>query len=251
MEGPRINAIATPAPSVFARRGFLGVLTLDTRFPRLPGDIGNPASFEVPTLTRVVRGASPALVVLSAQGQRDANLGAPFVRALHELEAAGASAITTSSGVLVLMQGELQAQANVPVVTSSLLLLPGLLASHAKVGVLTVSAGQLGDAFFAAAGVAASRMDDVVVEGVDPAGEFAATFVGNRETMDFARVRAEVVDAARRLHARAPEVTQLVLECTNMPPYVRDIEAATGLRCWSLLQAERLFAPLRWPRERA
>jgi hypothetical protein len=149
------------------------------------------------------------------------------------------------------MQGELQAQANVPVVTSSLLLLPGLLASHAKVGVLTVSAGHLGDAFFAAAGVAASRMDDVVVEGVDPAGEFAATFVGNRETMDFARVRAEVVDAARRLHARAPEVTQLVLECTNMPPYVRDIEAATGLRCWSLLQAERLFAPLRWPRERA
>jgi hypothetical protein len=251
MEASRINAIATPAPSVFARRGFLGVLTLDTRFPRLPGDIGNPASFEVPTMTRVVRGARPGLVVQSAQGQRDAQLVAPFARTMRELVEAGASAITTSCGFLVLMQAELQALSNVPVVTSSLMLLPELLASHARVGVLTVSAQHLGEDYLAAAGVVPARIDDVVIEGMDPDGEFVRTFVGDRESMDFARVRGEVVDAAKRLHARAPDVTQLVLECTNMPPYVREIEAATGLRCWSLLQAERLFAPMRFAREPA
>ena len=79
--------MAVTAPSVFARRGFLGVLTLDTNFPRLVGDIGNPASFGVPALTRMVRGAKPELVVQSASGQRDAQLLAPFADAMHELEA--------------------------------------------------------------------------------------------------------------------------------------------------------------------
>jgi hypothetical protein len=217
------------------------VLTLDTRFPRLPGDIGNPASFDVPVLTRVVRGARPEQAVQSAAGQRDAGLLAPFVRTMRELEAEGAAAITTSCGFLVLMQRQLQAHARVPVVTSSLLLLPVLLQAYRRVGVLTVSSRHLDGEFLAAAGVAASRVDDVVIEGVDPQGEFANVFVGNRPDMDFARVRREVVEAARRLSARAEDLTDVVLECTNMPPYARDIEAATGLRCWSLLQWRQLL----------
>jgi hypothetical protein len=243
MEAPRINAIAAPTPSVFARRGFLGVLTLDTRFPRLIGDIGNPASFAVPTLTRVVHGARPDQAVQSAEGQRDAALLDPFLRTMRELESAGAAAITTSCGFLVMLQQDLQAQAKVPVVTSSLLLLPKLLDSNRRVGVLTVSAKHLGAEFLAAAGVPPQRMDDVVIEGVDPDGEFVRVFVGNRPAMDFDRVRREVVEAAKRLHARAPDITDVVLECTNMPPYVREIENATSLHCWSLLQSVQEIRP--------
>lgn len=243
MEAPRINAIAAPTPSVFARRGFLGVLTLNTRFPRLVGDIGNPASFAVPTLTRVVHGARPEQAVQSAAGQRDAALLDPFLRTMRELEAAGAAVITTSCGFLVLLQEDLQAQAKVPVITSSLLLLARLLDANRRVGVLTVSAKHLGEEFLAAAGVPAQRIGDVVIEGVDPQGEFAQVFVGNRPTMDFDRVRREVVEAAKRLHARAPDITDVVLECTNMPPYVRQIEDATGLRCWSLLQMVQEIRP--------
>lgn len=249
MDAPRINAIARSPPSVFARRGFLGVLTLDTRFPRLPGDIGNPMSFSVPTLTRVVRDTLPQDAVQSAAGQLEADLFTPFSRAMRELEAMGAAAITTSCGFLVLMQERLQAQANVPVVTSSLLMLPALLEKHPRIGVLTISAANLGEDYLAAAGVPASRMGDVLVEGVDPQGHFAQAFLGNRPGMDFARVRRDVLDAAKRLRERDRDLTDVVLECTNMPPYARGIEAATGLRCWSLLQSERLLAPLR--RERA
>lgn len=245
MEAQRINAIAAPAPSVFARRGFLGVLTLDTRFPRLPGDIGNPASFGVPTRTRVVRGARPELVVRSAADQRAAGLLDPFVRALRGLEAAGALAITTSCGFLVLMQHELQARAAVPVVTSSLLLLPRLLESRRRVGVLTVSGRLLGEEFLSAAGVPAARLPDVVIEGVDPDGEFARVFVGNRPTMDVGKARRDVVEAAKRLRARAGDLADLVLECTNMPPHAGAIEEATGLKCWSLLQSDALRGPWR------
>ena len=44
----------------------LGVVMLDTRFPRLPGDIGNPATFAFPVRYSVVAGASPSRVVIAA-----------------------------------------------------------------------------------------------------------------------------------------------------------------------------------------
>jgi hypothetical protein len=113
------------------------------------------------------------------------------------------------------------------------------------VGVLTVSARHLGEDFLVAAGVPASRMDDVAIEGVDPDGEFARAMLKNWPAFDFARARHDVVEAARRLHERDPAITDVVLECTNMPPYAAEIGRATGLRCWSLLQSEVLLAPLR------
>ena len=248
MEAQRINAIASPAPSVFASARFLAILTLDTRFPRLPGDIANPASFSVPAVTRVVHGARPDQAVQTAARQQGAGLFKPFLAALRDVECAGAAAITTSCGFLVLLQAQLQAESSVPVVTSSLLLLPDLLQKRSSVGVLTISARDLGEEYLHAAGVPPSRLGDVTVEGVDPGGEFAQAILGNRESFDYTRARRDVLDAARRLQERDRSLTDVVLECTNLPPYVRDIEAATGLRCWSLLQCERLLAPLRPPR---
>ncbi len=246
-EGQRINAIAAPAPSVLTPgTRFLGVLALDTRFPRLVGDIGNPASFRVPAMTRVVRNAKPEHAVQNAAGQRAAGLLAPCCDVMRELEREGAAAITTSCGFLVLLQQQLQAAARVPVVTSSLLLLPGLLEQNEQVGVLTVSAKHLGEEFLEAAGVSAGRMQDVLVEGMERESAFARTFLGNEASMDFDAVARDVVDAAVRLKKRAPHLAELVLECTNMPPYARRIEQATGLRTWSLLQSPLLMAPFHW-----
>jgi hypothetical protein len=52
-----------------------------------------------------------------------------------------------------------------------------------------------------------------------------------------------VVAAARALKQRAPAVDSVVLECTNLPPYATQIEQATGLRTFSLLQCETLLRP--------
>ena len=60
---------------------------LDTRFPRVPGDIGNAATFAFPVRYRAVRGASPRRVVV----QRDLALLAPFIAAARELERDGAT----------------------------------------------------------------------------------------------------------------------------------------------------------------
>jgi hypothetical protein len=246
MKDARISASIGPAPRVFPSGAAprLGILMLDTRFPRPLGDIGNPASWPVPTLRKVVPRLAPGVVVQSAAGLRAAGVVPELRAALLELQAAGCQALTTSCGFLVLLQQELQAGLRVPLVSSSLLQLPELLAREQRVGVLTISAAHLGEQHLLAAGVARERLGDVVVQGVDPAGEFARAILGNDTQMDLEQAGIDVVAAAAELARRAPDVRSVVLECTNMPPYAERIAAATGLRMHSLLDAQVLLEAL-------
>jgi hypothetical protein len=228
-----------------ADTAFLGILMLETRFPRPPGDIGHPDSFPVPTRRRVVGGATAVKVVRDAPGLAASGLVDDFVVAARRFESEGALAITTSCGFLVLFQRELQDAVGVPLVTSSLVLLPALLESDRQIGLLTISAASLGRAHLTAAGVPCERMADVIVQGMDPGGEFAGAIMNDRPHLDHLKAAAEAVAAARTLKRRAPHLRTLVLECTNLPPYAAQIEQATGLRTVSLLDCETLLQPFR------
>ncbi len=74
----------------------LGLVMLKTRFPRLVGDIGNPATFPFETLTREVEAATVASVVTDEEISPEVERG--ILAAAVELERAGASLITTSCG---------------------------------------------------------------------------------------------------------------------------------------------------------
>lgn len=241
MNGPRIIANPGPGDSVIppvaggSATGFVGVLMLDTKFPRPPGDIGHADSLGHPVRHAVIEGAWPSKVVASADSLRASGLAEIFATSARELEREGAYAITTSCGFLVLLQRQLQEAVSVPVVTSSLLHLPRLLAREARAGVLTISAAHLGREHLLAAGVAPGRLADVIVQGVEPAGEFARAILDNRASMDLSRAQMDVVSAALELKARAPNLCSVVLECTNMPPYAPAIRAATGWQLYSLL----------------
>jgi hypothetical protein len=199
--------------------GSLGVLMLDTRFPRVPGDIGHAASMPFPVRYRVVRGASPKRVVL----ERDPALLRPFVDAARALVDDGVTAITTSCGFLVLFQEALQAELPVPVWTSSLLQLPDLQRAGV-VGVVTVDAASFALDLLRAAGAAR----DTPVEGLEEGCGFQRTLLLDEADLDVDAARAATVNAALRLVAKRPDVRAIVLECTNMPPYADAVRRATG-----------------------
>ena len=105
----------------FNQYGFtVGILMLDTRFPRIPGDMGNATTFPFPVRYHRVTGANPDLVVRrGAEG-----LLPNFIEGARALEREGVGAITTNCGFLIKYQRELAAAVSVPVFTSSLLLVP-------------------------------------------------------------------------------------------------------------------------------
>jgi Asp/Glu/hydantoin racemase len=203
----------------------LGILMLDTRFPRIPGDMGNAATWPFPVLYRVVRGADPERVVL--QGAR--GLLPDFIAAARDLVDLGAEAITTTCGFLSLFQRELAEAVNVPVATSSLMQVPWVQATlppGRRVGVVTVSRAALTPAHLEAAGAPA----DTPLAGTETGAEFYPVIVGGeRPDLDVARAEADIVAAGRELVARHPEVGAIVLECTNMPPYAAALAEAVGL----------------------
>lgn len=218
----------------------LGVLMLQTQFPRPAGDVGHPASFRMPVRWHVVQGATPCRVVQQA----DAALLRPFIDAAHELVSQGARALTTGCGFLVRFQQELQAALPVPVWTSSLLKLPEL----RRPGVLTVDAASLGPKELACAGAAA----DTPVEGLAPGCSLQRTLLQDLPTLDALQARRDVVRAAVRLVQRHPGLDSIVLECTNMPPYADAVAQATGLPVHHLMTlVHERWARLHLPRHPA
>ena len=207
----------------------IGILMLEARFPRIPGDMGNAATWPFPVLYRVVREATPERVVRrNAEGLKDA-----FIAAARDLVADGADGITTNCGFLSLFQEAIAAAAGVPVATSSLMQVPmveRLLPPGRRAGILTISGSTLTTAHLAAAGA----RPDTPIGTTEGGREFTRAILGNELELDVEAARADNVEAAERLVEAHPEVGALVLECTNMIPYAADIRAATGLPVFAM-----------------
>jgi hypothetical protein len=210
----------------------IGILTLDTQFPRIPGDIGNAATFPFPVRYHRVQGASPELVV--RQGCRE--LLPAFIEGAQFLEREGVRAITTSCGFLAKFQPQLAAAVSIPVFTSSLMLVPmvhRMLPPGKAVGVLTVDAASLTPADFEGAGITGDMR--LAIAGLEAEREFTRVLIGNQLVLDVEAARREHLRVAQRLCAEHPEVGAIVLECTNMPPFRADLQAATGLPVFDIV----------------
>lgn len=208
----------------------LGILMLEARFPRIPGDMGNATTWPFPVLYRVVRGASPDRVVL--QGAK--GLLPDFIEAAQDLVRLGAEAITTNCGFLSLFQAELAAAVNVPVATSSLMQVPWVQATlppGKRVGLLTVSGSTLTPAHLTAAGVPL----DIPRIGTETGREFFRVIIReDKPDLDIAAAEQDILDAGRELVARHPEIGAIVLECTNMPPYAAALQDALRLPVYDI-----------------
>jgi hypothetical protein len=222
----------------FNQYGFtVGILMLDTRFPRIPGDMGNAATFPFPVRYHRVPGADPDLVVRRGA----AALLPAFVDGARALEAEGVGAITTNCGFLAKFQADLTAAVHVPVFTSALMLVPlvhRMLGRDRAVGLLTVNASSLTAEHLAGAGITSDI--PLVIAGMETEKEFTRALLGDEMELDVDVAREEHVRVARRLVGEHPTVGAIVLECTNMPPYAADVQHVTGLPVFDITSLVRM-----------
>jgi Asp/Glu/hydantoin racemase len=210
----------------------LGVMMLDTTFPRPPGDVGNATTFDYPVFYETIDGADPVRVVR----EQDPDLLEPFVAGAENLVDRGAVAITTGCGFLLMFQEELAERIpEVPLFTSSLLQIPAvksMLGSDQQIGILSADEGRL-DAIDHP--VLTRNESRLVYEGVADSGPFQETVIEQTNPeLDLDAVGADVVAAAERL-VEGENVRAIIFECTNLRPYVDEVQEATGLPVFDYL----------------
>lgn len=220
----------------------LGILMLDTAFPRIRGDVGNPASYPFPVQLAIVPGAGSLDIV--RDGRPSPDLASGFLSAAQHLADNGAQALISSCGFLVSLQAEIAQAVSIPVMLSALSLHPFLKTLHGgrPIGILTASAPNLGPMALKAAGIADS--DTGLIAGLEGSTAFRTAILANKAEqggLDAHAIAHDVVDRARELLRLQPDMACFLLECGNLPPYAADIRAATGKPVYSILDGAVLM----------
>lgn len=208
----------------------VGILCLESRFPKPKGHVRNPLTFDFPTVQRLIRGVDiPRLLFHPTD-----DLLEPFVRAARELEADGVRAITGSCGFMARFQERIATEVRVPVLLSSLVQLPLVRLMHgteAQIGVLTASADALTPDHFRNCGV---DMASVHITGMEHQKEFRECILqGKRDDFDPETLEREVVETARNFAASA-RLDALLLECTDLSVFARTVQEAVSVPVYDI-----------------
>lgn len=210
----------------------IGILGLETYYAKLPGHIKNATTFDYPVVYKIVKGA----VVERLLHSPDQSLLEPFIEAVKELESEGVRAIVGSCGFLAAYQKQLADAVNVPLFTSSLLLVPlvsKFLRSDQKVGVVTASKSGLTDEHLKAVGC---ENVPLVISGMDAMPEFREVILENKRIeLDGEKLQDEIVAVAVDLVNNNNDIGALVLECTEMPVYAHLIQEQVNLPVFDII----------------
>ncbi len=208
----------------------IGILILDTKFPRIPGDIGNASSFNFPVRLKIVKGAFVSRAVYNS----DPTLLDLFIKAAKELEADGVKAITTSCGFTVLFQDQLAKAVRVPVFTSNLLVVPLIYKITGKrVGIITACSDALTKKHLRAANI--NESIPIAIAGLEKQKEFSRAILNNSDTMDPNKIEREVIETAILLKKNYPDIGSIVLECHNLSPYSASIQEVLELPVFDII----------------
>lgn len=219
----------------------LGILTLDTKFPRIPGDVGNASTYDFPVRLMKVQGALMSRVISSAKGTDEALLK-PFIDAARMLENEGVKAITTTCGFLAVFQEEISNAVNVPVFTSALLQVPmvsSMLGQKRRVGIITADSHALTDRHLKGVGIDQSKIN-VAIAGMQDTEEFARAILKDATDLDVEQASRDTVGVCKRLLNRHSDIGAFVFEDANLPPYARAVQDETGLPVFDIVSLANL-----------
>ncbi len=213
----------------------IGILMMDTKFPRIPGDPGNAATFDFPVCYKVVRD-----VFHGDRIPRDADeiLLKAFCKAARELEKDGCRAITTCCGFLAGFQRELADAVDIPVFTTTLTLIPmiaSMIGRKKQIGIFSERAQFMTDSLFEKSGWS-SRDYNICVSDLPEQSEFNELIIYNHESGDPDKIRESIRQMTKEHMKKYPDTGAIVLECQNFAPFGDVIAKESGVPVFGLNQ---------------
>ena len=153
---------------------------------------------------------------------------AEIIDAARELETEGVRAIIGACGYFAHFQRQVAEAVNVPVFLSSLCQLPIIklaLKPSQRIAVLAASGEDLKDTLLEKMG---ANPKDCLIQDIGKLESFAPIRYGRTE-LDNARLAKDLVQMSQAMVRENPDIGDILLECSDLPPYAYDIQAATGL----------------------
>lgn len=227
--GQTAQKINRPTP----KRSFgqaIGILLLDTVYPRIPGDVGNATTYNFPVMFRVVSGVVQEDILCEVPG---ASICRRLIEEAKELEAEGVKAITTSCGYFSYFQEEIADAVSIPVFTSSLIQVPlvaKMLGKNKRVGIICGNSRYLTETHMKKAGIDSSV--NVGVAGLD---KYWSIVNGPDPKNRLDGLEKALPKVAKELISKYPDIGALVFECANFPPGAAAVQEATGLPVFDIV----------------
>ncbi|MBV1895345.1 MAG: hypothetical protein KUG70_02725 [Rhodobacteraceae bacterium] len=208
------------------------VLQLDTRFPRVPGDVACKATYRGKVEIIRIPNATVAQVVSNRPDLIDITA---FETAVDR---ATGDVIVTSCGFLSYWQDHLASRTPKPFVSSALIALESLSRRYSAKEVLTLTFDKtsLTKQHF---GAYADYKAGVI--GLPDDMHLRRVISENRPTLDAARAGQELTKFLTKV--RRPHHKHLLLECTNLPPYKAALQSETGLKVTDILTCIETVRP--------
>lgn len=200
----------------------IGIIAVDLKYPKLPGNVVNATTFEYPVLYKKVEFEIEKLL------KGDPEIETIIINAAKDLEKDGVRAVIGACGFFANFQKSVAESIDIPAYLSSLIQIPMIktgLKTSQKVGVLTASVDNITEDTLRNVG---ASMDDCILMGI----EFEDGFTPIREdlrNMDNTLMCDTVVKAAIEMVNEHPEIGAILLECSDMPPYAHEIQKHLNL----------------------
>nr|WP_314876406.1 hypothetical protein [uncultured Pseudomonas sp.] len=179
----------------------------------LPGSLLNPETFDFPVIFETVEGAWVENVV-----KGDPSLELAYVRAAQRLVERGARVISSICGFSIRHQTAVASAVNVPVVMSSLLLLPSLLAQlpvNGKIAVLTYDSRHCTDDLLGIDDI--SIRDRIIVGGIEGGKFWHDEMKRPPPPIDVASIETDVLACISKIRSDNTDVSCILLECAAFP----------------------------------
>ncbi len=210
----------------------VGVVQIRARIPMLPGDIGNASTFDFPLLYENLGDIDP-FWVLAAEPHPE--VLKRTIIASRRLEMQGVRSIIGNCGFFANYQPEVAKEITVPFFNGSLMQVPMALTAvgaNKKVGVLTANAELLiPSPALKNSGVRDEDMDRIVIAGNENGVEMNK-ITGESGRFNPKALEKELVDLATKMVTDHPDVSVIILECTEFPPYAAAIQRAVRRSVW-------------------
>lgn len=214
----------------------IGILVNASASPRVPGDAGHSLSFSYPVCYQITGTSFMDMVEGSPEARQK------ILAASQALKDLGVRGIVADCGLMSLYQEDVAKEVGICFVGASLCQLPmvwNMVGRCGTIGIITGHSGMLRQSHLRSSGWDESI--HIAIEGMESRPHFSEIVIQGGMNLDIDLMRKDVVDAALALKEKTGDLKAILLECSNLATYSRDVAEATNLPVFDTISAANLL----------